>query len=263
MLLALGVSPMRAGLAAAGSSRSFSNLKRRIAMLGHRSPSSLARIAGWLIAGAALCAVDSDSSGRAAVVDVAEARLPPHLKPWPWAATAEDAASRRILPALDLRASAERRCPARKGGQSARVRAGQSRSSGRDDVGFVAGRRTLEAHVRRRAGALVPPRRQGRTSSRIPAALDEAEQINRPVATSAPSRARSARSRGRSAPSRERLAPSRARSVRGRAQSAPSRATIGAQQAALAARAAGQRRATPSSARSTPSTSGSRRRWTR
>ena len=70
----LGVSPMRAGLAAAGSSRSFSNLKRRIAMLGHRSPSSLARVAGWLLAGAAVCALVPIQLAARSVVDVAEAR---------------------------------------------------------------------------------------------------------------------------------------------------------------------------------------------
>src|SRR4029453_13738974 len=57
LLLALGVSPLRAGLAAAGSARSLFNPNRRIGMLGYRSPSLLARIGGWLVAGAAVCAL--------------------------------------------------------------------------------------------------------------------------------------------------------------------------------------------------------------
>jgi bla regulator protein BlaR1 len=88
LLLTLGVTPMRARFAAAGTSQSFSDLKRRIAMLGHGSPSWPGRMAGWLLAAVAVCAlipiqlVARPSSGPA---DLA----PRHLKAWPWAANAK------------------------------------------------------------------------------------------------------------------------------------------------------------------------------
>ena len=57
LILALGVSPLRAGFAAASTSRSFSSLKRRIGMLNHTTPSARARYAGWLLAAAAAVAI--------------------------------------------------------------------------------------------------------------------------------------------------------------------------------------------------------------
>ena len=57
LLLALGVSPLRAGFAASSTSRSFSSLKRRIGMLNHTMPSARARYAGWLLAAAAAVAI--------------------------------------------------------------------------------------------------------------------------------------------------------------------------------------------------------------
>jgi beta-lactamase regulating signal transducer with metallopeptidase domain len=57
LLLALGVSPLRAGFAASSTSRSFSSLKRRIGMLNHTTPSARARYAGWLLAAAAAVAI--------------------------------------------------------------------------------------------------------------------------------------------------------------------------------------------------------------
>ncbi len=57
LLLALGVSPLRAGFAASSTSRSFSSLKRRIAMLNHTTPSTRARYTGWLLAAAAVVAI--------------------------------------------------------------------------------------------------------------------------------------------------------------------------------------------------------------
>ena len=57
LLLALGVSPLRAGFAASSTSRSFSSLKRRLGMLNHTTPSARARYAGWLLAAAAAVAI--------------------------------------------------------------------------------------------------------------------------------------------------------------------------------------------------------------
>ena len=57
LLLALGVSPLKAGFAASSTSRSFSSLKRRIGMLNHTTPSASARYAGWLLAAAAAVAI--------------------------------------------------------------------------------------------------------------------------------------------------------------------------------------------------------------
>jgi beta-lactamase regulating signal transducer with metallopeptidase domain len=57
LLLTLGVAPVPARFAAAGSSRTVSTLRRRIAMLGLPSPTRRTRVAGWALAAAALCAV--------------------------------------------------------------------------------------------------------------------------------------------------------------------------------------------------------------
>jgi beta-lactamase regulating signal transducer with metallopeptidase domain len=57
LLLTLGVAPMPSRFAAAGASRSVSNLKRRIVMLGLPSPSRKVRAAGWAVAAIAVCAV--------------------------------------------------------------------------------------------------------------------------------------------------------------------------------------------------------------
>jgi beta-lactamase regulating signal transducer with metallopeptidase domain len=57
LLLALGVAPVEARFAAAGSSHTFSNLKRRIVMLGLPSPTWKVRTAGWALAALAACAL--------------------------------------------------------------------------------------------------------------------------------------------------------------------------------------------------------------
>jgi beta-lactamase regulating signal transducer with metallopeptidase domain len=57
LLLALGVTPVQAQFAAAGSSHTFSNLKRRVVMLGLPSPTKKVRIAGWAVAALAVCAL--------------------------------------------------------------------------------------------------------------------------------------------------------------------------------------------------------------
>jgi bla regulator protein BlaR1 len=88
LLLTLGVTPMSTRFAAAGTSQSFSDLKRRIAMLGHGSPSLPGRMAGWLLAAATMCALipvqlgARPSSGPAVLA-------PRHLKAWPWAENAK------------------------------------------------------------------------------------------------------------------------------------------------------------------------------
>ncbi len=88
LLLTLGVTPMRARFAAAGTSQSFSDLKRRIAMLGHGSPSLPGRMAGWLLAAVAVCALipvhlgARPSSGPIVLA-------PRQLKAWPWAENAK------------------------------------------------------------------------------------------------------------------------------------------------------------------------------
>jgi bla regulator protein blaR1 len=57
LLLALGVSPLRAGFAASSTSRSFSSLKRRISMLNQPPATARARHAWWLVAAATACAI--------------------------------------------------------------------------------------------------------------------------------------------------------------------------------------------------------------
>jgi bla regulator protein BlaR1 len=57
LLLTLGVAPVPARFAAAGSSHTVSTLRRRIVMLGLPSPTRQIRVAGWTLAAAALCAV--------------------------------------------------------------------------------------------------------------------------------------------------------------------------------------------------------------
>ena len=57
LLLSLGVAPVPARFAAAGASRTGSNLKRRIVMLGLPSPTRRVRAAGWALVATALCAV--------------------------------------------------------------------------------------------------------------------------------------------------------------------------------------------------------------
>jgi bla regulator protein blaR1 len=57
LLLALGVSPLGAGFAAASTSRSFSSLKRRITMLNQTPANARARYAGWFVAAVTACAV--------------------------------------------------------------------------------------------------------------------------------------------------------------------------------------------------------------
>ena len=57
LLLALGVAPVQAKFSAAGSSRTFSSLKRRLAMLGLPSPTRTVRTAGWAFAALAVCSL--------------------------------------------------------------------------------------------------------------------------------------------------------------------------------------------------------------
>ena len=186
LLLTFGVSPMRAGLAAAGSSRSFSSLKRRIAMLGHRSPSSLARLGGWLVAGAAVCAlIPIQLAARPTSMPLVLS--PPHLKAWPWAAKAEDAAAAASGPAVSI-AEAE---------PNANADARQKEAADhKDRIEFVLVNR--DRHGVTMSGSSQDAERLKRLygDERVlwfryggkeyvvkdAAALDEAEQINRPVA---------------------------------------------------------------------------------
>jgi beta-lactamase regulating signal transducer with metallopeptidase domain len=186
LLLALGVSPLRAGLAAAGSSRSFSNLKRRIAMLGHRSPSFLARIGGWLVAGAAACAlIPIQLAARPTSMPLVVS--PPHLKPWPWAAKAEDAAAAASGPAASIAEA----------GSNASADAQQKEAADhKDRLEFVLVNR--DRHGVTMSGSWQEAKRLKRLygDERVlwfrydgkeyvvkdAAAIDEAEQINRPVA---------------------------------------------------------------------------------
>ncbi len=57
LLLTLGVAPVDARFAAAGTSRTFSNLKRRILMLGLPTPTRKVQAAGWLLTAAAALAL--------------------------------------------------------------------------------------------------------------------------------------------------------------------------------------------------------------
>ena len=180
LLLSLGVSPMRTGLAAAGSSRSFSALKRRIAMLGHRSPSSLARVAGWLIAGAAfgalipihLAARPSPTSPKL---------LSKHLKAWPWAAPAEKASGNAsVAGANRLSDNQDVNADPPKGGRLEYVLVNRDRRGV-----TMSGSWPDAERLKRKYGdeRLLWFRHNGETYVvRDAAALDEAEQINRPVA---------------------------------------------------------------------------------
>jgi len=57
LLLTLGVAPVPGGFSASGAAHSFTSLKRRIGMLDHDSPNVTVRLAGWLLAAAALLTV--------------------------------------------------------------------------------------------------------------------------------------------------------------------------------------------------------------
>jgi len=180
LLLSLGVSPMRTGLAAAGSSRSFSNLKRRIAMLGHRSPSSLARVAGWLIAGAALGAlIPIHLAARPS--STSPKLLPKQLKASPWAAPAEKASGNASVSAATRISDTQDVNPDQpKGGRLEYVLVN------RDHQGVTMSGSWMDAErLKRKYGdeRLLWFRHSGETYVvRDAAALDEAEQINRPVA---------------------------------------------------------------------------------
>jgi len=54
LLLTLGVAPVPGGFSASGAAHSFASLKRRIGMLDHDSPTVTVRLAGWVLAAAAL-----------------------------------------------------------------------------------------------------------------------------------------------------------------------------------------------------------------
>jgi bla regulator protein BlaR1 len=179
LLLALGVSPMRAGLAAAGSSRSFSTLKRRIAMLGHGSPSSLARLGGWLLSGAAVCALVPIQLG-AQPSSRPLTRLPPDLKAWPWAAQAANRASTAVAP-MTVTAMQEK-APAHKN-KDERL---EFVLVNRDRHGVTMSGSWQDAERLKRAYSderVLWFRHDGKEYIvKDGAALDEAEQINRPVA---------------------------------------------------------------------------------
>jgi hypothetical protein len=51
------VAPVPGGFSASGAAHSFSSLKRRIGMLDHESPTFTVRLAGWVLAAAALAAL--------------------------------------------------------------------------------------------------------------------------------------------------------------------------------------------------------------
>ena len=57
LLVTLGVAPLPGGVAASGAAHTFSSLKRRISMLDHGSPSGTVRLAGWVLAAAAVAAL--------------------------------------------------------------------------------------------------------------------------------------------------------------------------------------------------------------
>ena len=57
LLVTLGVAPVPGGVAASGAADSFSSLKRRIGMLDHGLPSVTVRLAGWVLAAAAVAAL--------------------------------------------------------------------------------------------------------------------------------------------------------------------------------------------------------------
>jgi beta-lactamase regulating signal transducer with metallopeptidase domain len=91
LLLTLGVSPVGARFAAAGTSRTFSSLKRRILMLGLPTPTRKVQTAGWLLTGlAALALVPVQLVGRAQYADVPSppaadlALEPPAAAPQVW-----------------------------------------------------------------------------------------------------------------------------------------------------------------------------------
>jgi bla regulator protein blaR1 len=180
LLLSLGVSPMRTGLAAAGASRSFSNLKRRIAMLGHRSPSSLARLGGWLAAGAAVCALLPIQLGTRASA-ASPALLPPHLKALPWAAKTAPDGSPTPAPVVATAAVQEK----------------SSAHANKDDrLEFILVNRDRHGVTMSGSSQNVERLKRKYGENRVlwfrysgkdyvvqdAAALDEAEQINRPVA---------------------------------------------------------------------------------
>ena len=57
LLVRLGIVPSAGPVCASGAAQSFSSLKRRIRMLDHRSPTTVVRLSGWLIASAAVLAL--------------------------------------------------------------------------------------------------------------------------------------------------------------------------------------------------------------
>lgn len=147
-------------------------------MLGHRSPSSMSRVGGWLLAGAAVCAlVPIQLTARPGTVSPKV--LPPHLKAWPWAAKAEEPASTAASP---VAATAQVKEPEHKGNDERlefvlvnRDRHGVTMSGSWQDA------ERLKRHYRdervlwfRHGGKAYVVKDAG--------ALDEAERINRPVA---------------------------------------------------------------------------------
>jgi hypothetical protein len=181
LLLSLGVSPVRQGLAAAGSSRSFSNLKRRIAMLGHRSPSSLARVGGWILAGAAMFAVVPIQLG-ARPASTQPIILPPHLERAPWADVVEKvvgAAAPVVSPAAPAQ-DKESEYQKKEKGRLEYVLVNRDRHGVTMSGSWKDAQRIKQQYGDER---VLWFRRDGKSYLvKDPAAIDEAEQINRPVA---------------------------------------------------------------------------------
>jgi len=182
LLLSLGVSPVRQGLAAAGSSRSFSNLKRRIAMLGHRSPSSIARLAGWILTGAAMLAVVPIQLG-ARPGSTQPNILPPHLKRAPWADAVEKVVGSAAAPVVSPAAPAQDKPSEYQKKEKGRL---EYILVNRDRHGVTMSGSWKDAQrIKQQYGdeRVLWFRRDGKSYLvKDPAAIDEAEQINRPVA---------------------------------------------------------------------------------
>ena len=146
-------------------------------MLGHRSPSSLARVAGWVIAGAALGAlIPIHLAARPA--STSPKLLPKHLKALPWAAPAEKSAS--AAPATLISDNQDVSAEPHKGDRLEYVLVN------RDRQGVTMSGSSQDAErLKRKYGdeRLLWFRHNGETYVvRDAAALDEAEQINRLVA---------------------------------------------------------------------------------
>jgi hypothetical protein len=98
LLLTLGVAPVDARFAAAGTSHTFSNLKRRILMLGLPTPTRTVQAAGWLLTGiAALALVPVQLVGRASAGVVPASPGPDISLEAPAPTTAASAPQREVI----------------------------------------------------------------------------------------------------------------------------------------------------------------------